>query len=255
MLDPDDLDLTPQQTIWLGSLFLAFEQIYVATNSLSSESQRVWRLYLKNQLNKPSLRAAFIRDATNAKDYHQDFWRFVRGTRLPNPTAGNSETYKAFAIHPKFFEAQDGQRTTPVATGAPCVARKLEKSDLSFWLELYRDPSVRLQMYAAPTESAETLHAYLSPRNVFTVWQDGERIGGFTLTPEKDRMATFGILVHPKFRGHGFSNEILRLLENEARRQDFMTLRADVYADNDPCLASLRRANYRRFIWLEKNLT
>lgn len=255
MLDPDDLDLTPQQTIWLASLFLAFEQIYVATNSLSSESQRVWRLYLRNQVNKPTFRAAFVRDSTNARDYHQHFWRFVRGTPLPSSSATGAIGYANYAIHPKFFEAQDGKRVAPVATHAPCIARKLEAADLGFWLELYRDPDVRRQMYAAPTESEDALNAYLAPRNIFTVWQDDQRVGGFTITPEKDRMATFGILVHPKHRGRGFSNQILRLLESEANHRGFLTLRADVYAENEPCLAALRRAGYRRFIWLEKNIT
>jgi len=43
-IDQDDLKLTPQQTISLSSLFPAFEQIYVAINSVSSQSQGVRHL-------------------------------------------------------------------------------------------------------------------------------------------------------------------------------------------------------------------
>jgi ribosomal protein S18 acetylase RimI-like enzyme len=242
--------ITNQEIVWMGSLFLAFEQIYIATTALGYESKRVWRLYLKSQLNKPTLRAAFVRDAANSQDYHQDFWRFVRGSQKKHE--GKVE-YENYAIHPKYFESSipSGTRSGDNIEMS-CTSATLE--DMSFWLEIYSDEEVRNQMYAAPLQSADELWSYLSNRKVFTAWVDGNRIGGFTITREKDLIATFGIAIHPDYRTRGWGKSLMRLLEIEASKMAVKTLRADVYEDNQPCIKMLKSDGFRRFIWMEKNI-
>jgi RimJ/RimL family protein N-acetyltransferase len=249
VIDPDDISPSPQETVWLGSLFLAYEQIFVASLALSPESQRVWRLYLKNQLNKPFIRAAFVRDSRDARDFHNEFWRFVRGVPCDRDDSG----YRNYAIHPKFFKMADFRTSkTPVAT--KIEVRPFDPSHALFWLEIYRDETVRHQMYAAPTNSEEDLIDYLKPRLVYTVFIEDKPIGGFTLTKEKDRMGTFGIVLHPGYRGRGLSAQIMRELELKAREENILTLRGDVYSDNYPCIRALEKSGFRRFIWFEKNL-
>jgi len=247
---PIETKPTPKEIVWLGSLFLAYEQIYVATLALSSESQRVWRLYLKNQLNKPFIRSAFVRDAMDAKDFHNDFWQFVRGFKsLHNPSG-----YSNYAIHPKFFDS--------LHQGAPLKANSsklrfeaFSQDHSNFWMELYNDTTVRRQMYAAPLDSSDSLREYLSVRHVFTAFLDNEAVGGFTISKDKDLIGTFGIVLKDKFRNKGLANQIMAELENRAKVMGLLTLRADVYTDNFPCIRTLEKSGFRRFIWFEKNLS
>jgi RimJ/RimL family protein N-acetyltransferase len=246
-----DIDLTIQERVWLGSLFLAFEQIYVATMALSSESRRVWRLYLRNQLNKPTIRAVFVSDAGDAKDFHAKFYEFVRGRKSKSKPG----VYEDWAIDPKFFgDLASPSDNSPHSHTEPLVALPFAVSDAGFWLEIYRDEEVKKQMYAAPTDSVDSLISYLSARKVFTVWMQDKRVGGFTITPEKDRMATFGIVVDSQHRGRGLSSEIMVLMEKEARQLGALTLRGDVYADNTPSIRALENAGFRKFLWYEKNI-
>ncbi len=247
-----DIDLTPQERVWLGSLFLAFEQIYVATMALSSESRRVWRLYLRNQLNKPTIRAVFVSDAGDAKDFHAKFYEFVRGRKSKSEPGGHDD----WAIDPKFFgDVASPRKSLLHSRTEPLVALPFGASDAGFWLDIYRDEEVKKQMYAAPTDSADALIAYLSAREVFTVWLRDQRVGGFTITPEKDRMATFGIVVESSQRGKGISSEIMRLMEWEAVKLGALTLRGDVYADNTASIRALESAGFRKFLWFEKNIS
>jgi RimJ/RimL family protein N-acetyltransferase len=248
-LYPDDINLSPTEDVWLASLFLAFEQIFVATNSLSEESKRVWRLYIRNQLNKPFIRACFIRDATVAKDYHNDFWLFVRGKYDINA----QDEYLDYTIHPKYFQQTELDNPRP-SIEHDLSAKIFSAKDAKFWLLLYEDEDVKRQMYAAPITSEEELVSYLTKRKVFTVFMGEKPVGGFTITPEKDHLATFGFLIHPEYRGHGISHNILKLLQLEANKLGIFTLRADVYADNMPSIRALENMGFRKFIWLEKNI-
>lgn len=241
--------MAPTDDVWLGSLFLAFEQIFVATNGLSEESKRVWRLYIRNQLNKPFIRATFVKDAIAAKDYHQDFWRFVRGKKDSNSPEG----YKDYVIHPKYFQKTDGIKSVPLLV-QDLTAKPFSIQDAGFWLSLYRDESVKRQMYAAPTTSEKELSDYLSDRNVFTVLLGDTLVGGFTITLEKDHLGSVGIVLHSDFRGRGLASKILALLETEATKLGVFTLRADVYADNTPSIRALESVGFRKFLWLEKNI-
>lgn len=239
-----------RQIIWLNSLGLALEQIYLATNFLSPESRRVWRLYLRNQLNKPSIRSAFVADASSNQDYHQAFWRFVRGTR--ESRAGVIH-YENHAIHPQYFDSRpDDARLPDIPADVECT--RATRDDMLFWLEIYKDEEVRRQMYAAPTASTDALWDYLSHRHVFTAWAGKKRFGGFTLTIEKGLLATFGIVIHPEFRDCGYGPTLLGMLESEARKLGIKTLRADVYDDNHACIRMLNGEGFRRFIWMEKNI-
>lgn len=247
-LDSDDLALSPKTKVWLGSLFLAYEQVYVATLALSNESKRVWRIYLKNNLNKPTLRAAFIADASSAQDYHHAFWEFVRGSK-------SGDTYQGGAIDDRFFKAQDGIRREAGVKRAALHVEPLHSSHLHEWLSIYRDPEVRRQMYAAPTENEAVLEQYLRRRRFYSVLDaEGVLVGGFNFYEEEGSRACFGIVIHPAFRGQGLGREIVRLMKDEARSLGFATLRADVYADNAPCLGLLDRTGFRRFVWVETNL-
>ena len=248
-IDPDDVVLAPTEDVWLGSLFLAYEQIFVATKSLSEESKRVWRLYISNQLNKPFIRATFVKDAVASKDYHHDFWKFVRGKQAPSLPEG----YSNYVIHPKYFQKTDNKKTTQLLEHE-VSARPYSKDDSAFWLSLYRDTEVKKQMYAAPTNSEEDLTEYLADRHVFTVFLDNTPVGGFTITQEKDHLASVGFVLHPNYRGLGIAGKILKLVEVEAKRLGIYTLRADVYADNHPSLRTLESAGFRKFLWLEKNM-
>lgn len=246
-----DIDLMPQERVWLGSLFLAFEQIYVATMALSSESRRVWRLYLRNQLNKPTIRAVFVSDAGDAKDFHAKFYEFVRGRKSTSNPGG----YADAAIAPQFFSGAPISGAKPEDFSSDSLkVRPFEPADAQFWLGIYRDEEVKKQMYAAPTDSADALISYLSARRVFTVWLGDLRVGGFTITTEKDRLGTFGIVVESSHRSRGLSSEIMRLMEREARNLGVLTLRGDVYADNMPSIRALENAGFRKFLWFEKNI-
>jgi GNAT superfamily N-acetyltransferase len=238
-----------RQTVWIGGLGLAFEQIYVVTNSLSLESKRVWRVYLKNQLNKPTIRAAFVADASSALDDHQEFWRFVRGT--PRMRGGNIH-YENHCIHPKYFSPPASPSSSKPSVNMSCSPASME--DMPFWLEIYGDGEVRKQMYSAPINSPGELWNYLLNRKVFTAWIDGLRVGGFTISAEKDLLATFGLVLHPSHRERGYGSNLLELLESEAKKLGIKTLRADIYEDNYPCIKLLNRDGFRRFIWMEKNI-
>lgn len=246
-LDSSSLNLSAQEIVWFGSLFLAFEQIYVATISLSSESQRVWRLYLKNQLNKPSIRAAFLNDAGNAKDFHNGFWRFVRGRE-------SSYGYEDYAINPSFFTIKKAHTPETFGNKYSICVEPLNNSSSGFWLEMYRDQEVIRQMYAAPIDSEENLFLYLKNRFCYTVIIDQTPIGGFSITKEKEQIASFGIVVHPEHRNRKYSRIILNEVEKKARDLGFRSLRADVYTDNTASIKSLNSSGFRKFIWFEKNI-
>ena len=245
--------LTAEQRVWLGSLGLAYEQIFVGTFSLGTESRRVWQIYLANQLNKPTLRAQFCRDAYTAKDYHHAFWKFVRGRKTRTG-------YVDGAVADIFFEIYKTPPSgEPVSQGVPLVegtleARPIEDADLPFWMALYSDPEVRRQMYAAPIDTLSEFKSFLRKRTVFTVFQEGHRIGGFTITRESQFMGTFGFLVHPNERGKSYGGQIMLLLEKQAIQMGLKTLRADVYDDNISSIRSLEKSGFRRFIWMEKNI-
>lgn len=254
--DPQPLyspeSLKPEQRVWLGSLFLAYEQIFVATLTLSHESRRVWRIYLANQLNKPSLRAQFCCDAVTARDYHQSFWRFVRGS------VGPDGIHRGGAIHTKFFDkyaavSREPQQLIELRSGM-LSAQPLREEEYGFWAGLYAEESIRRQMYSAPLDSLESFKAFLRKRTLFTLLLDGAPIGGFSITREGQFMATFGFMLAPEFRGRGFSRNILEMLMEQAAAMGFRTLRADVYADNVPSIRALQSAGFRTFIWMEKNL-
>ena len=242
--------LKPKQRVWLGSLFLAYEQIFVATLTLSQESRRVWRIYLANQLNKPSLRAQFCRDAIAAQDYHQAFWRFVRGSNR----AGRMDA----AIDRRFFDKCSEAKPVPVELftlhSGQLFAKPIEESQYQFWAQLYEDVEIRRQMYAAPLDSIESFKSFLRKRTLFTVFCGTDAVGGFSLTREDQFMATFGYMLSPEHRGKGYAGDVIEMLMRQAHIMGFRTLRADIYEDNIPSIRALDTAGFRKFIWMEKNL-
>jgi RimJ/RimL family protein N-acetyltransferase len=127
-------------------------------------------------------------------------------------------------------------------------------SHAKFWLELYLDEEVKKQMYTAPTDSEQALLDYLRPRSAFTVFQNDQPIGGFTITNLGNRLGTFCFLIHPNYRGHGLATAILKELEIKAKEMGIATLRADVYSDNTPSIKALVKSGFRPFVWLEKNV-
>ena len=175
--------------------------------------------------------------------------------RCSSNSASNPGGYADAAIAPQFFSGSPISGAKPEDFSSDSLkVRPFEPADAQFWLGIYRDEKVKKQMYAAPTDSADALISYLSARRVFTVWLGDLRVGGFTITTEKDRLGTFGIVVESSHRGRGLSSEIMRLMEHEARNLGVLTLRGDVYADNMPSIRALENAGFRKFLWFEKNI-
>jgi len=252
---------TSAQKIWFGSLFMAYEQVFIASLGLSSESQRVWRRYLKNQLNKPSIRAAFVYDsvgpdgASGAKDYHHEFWRFVRGKPTWRSLFRRELVYRNAAIDSSFFPKQKNNtpRTVPKIS-AVLTYERFAAGDVEFWIESYMDPAISKQMYAIPLERNAAVDYLSSEKTAYTVFNNGLQIGGFTVSAVTDRIGTFGFFLSKPYRGQGFGKEILRFAEKEAAKQGFLTMRADVYADNNRSIETLKTRGFRLFVWMEKNL-
>jgi|GEM_PF-2447191 len=252
---------TAREKIWFGSLFMAYEQVFVASRGLSGESQRVWRRYLRNQLNKPTIRAAFILDSVGpdgcagAKDYHHDFWRFVRGRQSCWSCFQKLPTYRDYAIHPSFFPGPDSEEVNQKPLPLIDVSyHPFRDEDVDFWIECYDDPELSAQMYAIP-EGREAATAYLSKgKRAFTVYHGEERIGGFTVSGVSEQIGTFGFFLSKDFRGMGLGKNILQFAEEEAAKHGYLTLRADVYTDNLRSIRTLESRGFRSFIWFEKNL-
>jgi RimJ/RimL family protein N-acetyltransferase len=116
------------------------------------------------------------------------------------------------------------------------------------------DPAISKQMYAIPLERNAAVDYLSSAKTAYTVFNDGQRIGGFTVSAVTDRIGTFGFFLSKPYRGQGFGKEILRFAENEAAKQGFLTMRADVYADNNRSIETLKNRGFRLFVWMEKNL-
>jgi RimJ/RimL family protein N-acetyltransferase len=246
----ENVDITPQERVWFGNLFLAYEQIFIASQALSAESRRVWGIYLKNQLNKPTIRALFVADDESAADYRADFYSFAREGPFSKPTKDPGR-----GVIKELFFRKDNSAECHQSLHKKLTKRPFTTSDAGFWLQLYSDSEVRKQMYAAPVSSEADLAAYLGTRTVFTVLADETPIGGFTISPEKDRLATFGIVVDVRSRGQGLGMQIMKLVEETAAEMGFLTLRGDVYADNFSSIRVLERSGFRRFLWFEKNIS
>jgi len=138
---------------------------------------------------------------------------------------------------------------------AVLTAKPAVREDLGFWMDIYGDPEVRRQMYAAPVESDDVLWDYLyREQKAFTVWQSDKRVGGFLLSMVAPFLGTFSIVIHKDFRGSGHGREVMGLIESEARKEGYRTLRADVYSDNESSIRLLEKCGFRQFVWLEKNL-
>ena len=242
----NEMSLHPRAAAWVDSLLLAFAQVHCASIALSAESKRVWRRHLTNQLNKPTIRTALVRDGMQT--LHDEFWLFVRGV----PSRSSVSGYERFVIRPICF--MPVTVAPPGAGGCTVRVEPFAKEHLAFWLEVYRNEEVKRQMYAAPVDSEASLLAYLAPHLVFTAFVASDPIGGFTLTKENEGRATFGVVLHPASRGRGLAKLLMSALEREARRLGIATLRCDVYSDNEPCIRMLQATGFREFIWFEKNI-
>jgi hypothetical protein len=88
-----------------------------------------------------------------------------------------------------------------VASGYAIVVQARHGESTSWSIALGRLGELYDNAYAAPTDSAVALISYFSARKVFTVWQGGRPVGGFTISPEKDRMAAFSIVAASSQRG------------------------------------------------------
>lgn len=137
------------------------------------------------------------------------------------------------------------------------TARPIQRPDLAFWKEMFSDSQTKKQMYLPPDGDDEDLFHYFSQQDnyfSFTVIMDHKLVGGFAIRKETASMGTFGFVIHPNFRGQNLARKIILELEGTAKKMGLRTLRADVYTDNVQSLKTLRRAGFREFVWLEKNL-
>ncbi len=254
---PYAVNLSPKQRVWLANLCMAFEQIYVATSGASEESQRAWKQFLTNKLNKPTIRNMFLRDAKESADYHKGFLEFVCG-RIE--TVNGRSQYGGGAIK---REVIDALLEAPFLTGGKAldasglVSRPVSKEDFPFWKEMYSDSQVKRQMYSIPAESAEALIKHLQGDGkgaAFTVTLNKAPVGGFTVLKETQTIGTFGIVIHKPFRAQGLGGPIMKLLDRQAKDMGLLTLRADVYSDNVNSIRLLEKAGFRPVVWFEKNL-
>ena len=228
--------VTFKQDVWLGNLFMALEQVFVASQTLRRKAREPWERYILNQFEKPTIGHHFRQDLTVRGDYHGGFVELLERKNLVGPPA-----------------------RPPVRPIAPPKTLHISKLDLQgeemeFWRELYRDPDVARQMYAVPIDDEEALRESFA-EGAFVVWEGNRRVGGFTITREKQHRGTFGIVIHKEYRGQGYGLRVIKeLVEPKAWEMGLMTLRADVYLDNIASRRLLDRAGYREFVWVEKNI-
>jgi RimJ/RimL family protein N-acetyltransferase len=148
----------------------------------------------------------------------------------------------------------DGQKSKPKPLAETIVARPVVQGDVVAWQAIYRDPQVRKQMYAAPHDNADRLWDYFRERRFFSVFSGDRLLGGFNLYDIDGTRASFGIVLSTEVRGSGLGLELMCLMKEEAKKMGVLTLRADVYSDNAPCIHLLGKAGFRRFVWFETNI-
>ena len=156
----------------------------------------------------------------------------------------------------KSYRIKLNKKRTPASIQADSLrAKAVSRKDIEFWIEIYKDYSARRFMYAAPLGTSNSLWKYLHfQQRAFTVWDQKERIGGFLLSTIAPFIGTFSIVIHQRYRGVGYGNKLMKLIEREAARIGYKTLRADVYADNPAAMGLLTKNGFREFVWYEKNL-
>jgi len=254
---PHTVHLSPKQRVWLANLCMALEQIYVAISGASGESQRAWRQFLTNKLNKPIIRSVFLQDARQSADYHKGFLEFVCGNveTVNGRIQCSGGAIKKEVIKSVLEVPLPARSKALDASGLS--AHPFSKEDFLFWKEMYSDSQVKRQMYMIPMEDAETLMKHFQDdgkRAIFTVTLNETPVGGFTILKETDTRGTFGIIVHKPFRAQGLGSSIMRLVECQAKEMGLLTLRADVYSDNINSVRLLEKAGLRPVVWFEKNL-
>ena len=248
--------VTPKQDIWLANLFMAYEQIYVAMTGANRDSQRAWKKYLINQLNKPTIRVTFLRDESSFSDYHKNFIKFCLGKKKSN----GDFTYTGHAIKKEVIQVilkSINTKKLEAIDASTLSIHLFTKNDLPFWKEMYSDPAVKQQMYALPSFTDKELYEYLKPDEnaaTYVVNMKDTPIGGFTIRKETKTRGTIGIVIHKMHRGRGLGTEIMKMLEAKAKDMKIKVLRADVYSDNAASIKILEKTGFRPFIWFEKNL-
>jgi RimJ/RimL family protein N-acetyltransferase len=137
--------------------------------------------------------------------------------------------------------------------------RRILKRDINFWKEVYQDPDVKIHMNAMPMETDKQFWEYLNHSDRYVVYnmddsQEKNLIGGFSLYEREDKVAFFGIVIHPNFRGLGLGKVVLEYLNETAKDLGIKTLKADVYEENLACISLLKSGGFKPIIFLEKNL-
>jgi hypothetical protein len=89
------IELTPRQDMWLANLFMALEQVFVSTAAAARDSQKAWKQFLKNQLNKPTIRTAFLLEIHESRAYYKEFAYFTCGQVVDK---NNCVTYRGGTI-------------------------------------------------------------------------------------------------------------------------------------------------------------
>ena len=135
--------------------------------------------------------------------------------------------------------------------------RRTIKRDLSFWREIYSDPTVKsyFALWGEALTDSKEFWEYLNLCDRYVVFNNqNEIIGGFTLYNKKNKTAEFGIVMHPNFKNKKLGNILIFYLEVTAKSFGIKTLKAEVYEENLTCLTLLKKHGFKDIIFLEKNI-
>ena len=132
--------------------------------------------------------------------------------------------------------------------------RLIRRSDIETIKGFYESDEARNQMYAIPSKDEDIWRYFSENCKTFMVFQNDSEVAIFSLSKIDGGVGSFGIIVKAEYRGKGMGLEVMKMVEKEAKKMGIRTLRADVYIDNKASLRMLEKANFRPFVWLEKNL-
>jgi RimJ/RimL family protein N-acetyltransferase len=148
------------------------------------------------------------------------------------------------------------------ADGTKLEALPISASDLPFYRVLFSDPAIRDQVYCAfdfDIASDENLLAFLLGTSVqrwtICAHRGGRQPAGTMHIYEQDgAFANFGICLAADYRGLGYGDSVLALVEKAARQLGIRILRGDIFLNNTAMIRLAERRGFKPFRYFEKYL-